>query len=373
MIVVKIKRVETIAIKIPYKKGYKTSLGTKIVQANVLVKIYTDDEIVGVGECAPYPSFSGDTYETAKVVIDRYLAPVILDEDPFDLERLSTKMESTLPHHQFAKAAIDIALYDIVGKALKVPVYKLLGGLFRDRIPASAGIGIGPPEEVREGAEHAVNEGYRTLKVKIGRGVREDVETVKAIRKTVGDGVKIRVDANQAYNPRTAIKIIQKMEEYDLELVEQPVKGWDIEGLARVARAVDTPIAADESVMLFNAALDVIRRNAADILCLKVGKLGGLGNVRKAAVIADAADIQCWVGTMMESGVGTSANIHFVAATKNIEIASEGVRPPTHLLKDDVVKDFIKMKNGLVEVSSVERPGLGIELDEDKVRQYSIE
>ena len=369
----KIIRVETVPIRIPYTKGYKTSLSTKVVQAAVLVKIYTDEDLVGIGECAPYPSFSGDTQETAKVVIDRYLAPVILNEDPFSLERLSTKMESTLPHHQFAKAAIDIALHDIVGKSLNVPVYKLLGGRCRDQILVSAGIGIGSPEEVREAAEHAVKEGYRTLKVKIGMGVNEDVETVRTIRNAVGDGIKIRVDANQAYNARTAIKIIKKMEVYDLELVEQPVKGWDMEGLARVAHSVDTPIAADESVMTFNAALEVIRRKAADILCLKVAKLGGLTNVRKAAIIADAADMQCWVGTMMETGVGTSANIHFVAATKNIEIASEGVRPPKHLLKDDVVSEYIKMRNGLVDVSSVDRPGLGVELDEEKVKKYSTE
>lgn len=369
----KITRVETIPIKIPYKKQYKTSLSIKTVAANLLVKIYTDQEIVGIGECAPYPAFSGDTQETVKAVIDHHLAQQVINEDPFNIEKLSEKMESTLPHHQFAKASIDMALHDIVGKALSVPVYKLLGGLYHDQIPVSAGIGIGSPKEVQEAALHAVTEGYKTLKVKIGIGIHEDLDTVKTIREAVGDEIKIRVDANQAYNRRSAINVVKRMEKYDLELVEQPVKAWDIKGLASIVRAVDTPIAADESVMSFHAALEVVSKGAADALCLKIGKLGGLSNTKKTAIIAEAAGIQCWVGTMMETGVGTSANINFVAGTRNVELASEGVRPPTHLLKHDLVEDFIKMSNGFVEVSSVDRPGLGVDIEEDKLREYVVD
>jgi len=178
-------------------------------------------------------------------MIREWLAPQLLGMDPFDIERIWEKMDFAAPTYPMSKAALDIALYDIMGKALDVPVYKLLGGLYQKRFPLVGLVGIGTEEEITADAKKYVEEGYTGLRLKIGP--KRDVENVKALRLAVGDDVSIRVDCNQCYSTHEAIRVIKAIEEYDVELVEQPTVWWDFKALADVAKAVDTPIMPHES------------------------------------------------------------------------------------------------------------------------------
>jgi muconate/chloromuconate cycloisomerase len=363
-----IRSVEAIPVSVPLKKPFIISTGEMRTLDHVIVKVYTDEGIVGVGEAAPVPFFSEESQEDVKVAIDRYISRVIMGEDIFDIEKILEKMDKVIQGHSYAKAGIELALWDAMGKTLRVPVYKLLGGVYREKVPVVWIIGIGTPEQMAAEAKEYVEKGFNTIKVKIGIDPKQDIKNVAAIRDAIGDEAQIRVDANQGYTADIAIKTLKKMERYDLELIEQPVPRWDLSGMARVCKALDTPVMADESVFTPEDAVKVVKMEAADIINIKIMKPGGLYNAKKIAFIAESAGIPCLVGSMIETGVGTAASAHFACATKNIRYPCEFIG--TMMVKDDILEGAAYVpRNGLIEIQR--KPGFGINLDEDKMMKYT--
>jgi len=362
----KITKIESIPISIPLRKPYVISRGPILTLDHIVTKVYTDENIIGFGEAAPLPIFSDETQEDIKIIIDNYLAPVVIGEDPFDMEKLLEKMDKSITGHTFAKAAIECALWDIMGKSVKKPVYKLLGGLYRDKIPVVWAVGLGNPSEMAEEAKKYVEMGFTTIKIKIGINPKKDLERVAAVRSAIGDGPSVRVDANQGYTADVAIKICRKMEKYDLELIEQPVPRHDLNGMAAVARALDTPIMADESVFTPEDAIQVVRKEAAGIINIKIMKSGGLYNSKKIAAIAESAGIPCIVGSMIEMGIGTVAGAHFACAIKIIRYPCELIG--NMLLEDDILKEQYVGEKGFLRIP--QGHGLGIEVKEDGIDKY---
>ena len=286
-------------------------------------------------------------------------------------------MDAVVPRNLVAKCGIDLALWDLKGKALGQPAYALLGGSFDPQILCTYTLSIDTPEKMAEQAAFRKSQGYKTLVVKIGRDPATDLQRLALVREAVGDEVNLRLDANEAFWPEQAIGIIRRMETYHPEFVEEPVKRWDLEGMAKVARSVGVPISSDESNTSLESVLKIIQKGAAGIINIKISKNGGLTRSKKIAALAEAAGIPCIVGGANTYEIGRQACRHFAVSTAQAQMGmgSEGCAPASQSKIDDVTKavmtyEDVTRGNGFVGV--LPGPGLGVELDEEKIRKYSV-
>ncbi len=351
----KIVKVDLFEVDTPHADpNWKLALGTVSKSEGLFVKISTDDGIHGWGYTAP-PLFQGETRDSVHSVIEKHFAPYLLGQDPFDIEKIMVDLDRIILWNRWAKSAIDVALYDTVGKALGVPVYKLLGGLVRDEVTVMRIVPIKEPKEAAQRCVELAREGYKYFKIKISGEPDKDVQRIKEIRAAVGDAITLTVDANQAYDATTAIRTIRQMQEYDIVLVEQPVRYDDWAGLASVTRAVDCFVEADESAKTPSDVFKLVSAQAATSFCLKIGKMGGMGKVKKAAAICEAANTLCRMGIAPGSQLVGAANIHVAASTPKLGLAHE-VGEFLGLLSDPV--EGLEVENGKVRVPT--GPGLGV-------------
>jgi L-Ala-D/L-Glu epimerase / N-acetyl-D-glutamate racemase len=262
-----------------------------------------------------------------------------------------------LAHNYQAKAAVDLALHDLAARALGVPVYALIGGLVRESIPVLRIVALKAPAEMAVNAQKLVDQGYGYLKVKIGGDPEMDVARVAAIRQQVGKTARITLDANQSYMPKEAIRVIRRLEVYDIDLVEQPVRADDFDGLAAVTRAVDTPIEADEAARSLTDVFRLLQMRAADSISIKLMKLGGIRNAKLAAGMCQAAGVRCRVGAAVGSRIVNAACMHYIASTPNVGYACE-VGEFARLLNDPA--EGLEVEDGVLRVPH--GPGLGIAL-----------
>ncbi len=329
----RIKEVLAYPVEVPYIKPWVISGGPTTVAANVLVQVVTDAGIIGLGEGSPVPAYGDETQGTILHAIRDNLAPVLIGRDPFDTEALLKAMDKRLHGHHFAKAALDLALWDIRGKALGAPVYQLMGGVYRDHIDLIEGVGLGDTEtRVREAIE-AVQKGFNIIKMKISGNPDLDVEQVGAVRAAVGPKIHLRLDANQGYRAGDCLPTFKKLASFGLDYIEQPLPRWDLDGQAMLAAALDTPIMGDESCYSPEDVVTLIRHKAVDIVNIKIMK-SGLTRSQKMASIAEAAGLPCMIGSMVELGIGTAAGVHFGIATPAVTYACELVGAA--FLVDDV-------------------------------------
>lgn len=348
------------------------------------MKLYTDDGLVGLGEApalkewgGSYMRYYGETAKSVRHIVTDYLIEAVKGEDPSSIELIHEKMDKAVKGHPYAKAIIDMACYDLWGKALGVPAYQLLGGLYRKEVPLAHSIGLMEIDRALPEIEAALAEGIKTIKLKVGLNPARDIELMKQARKIAGPGVAIKIDANQGYNPKEAIKVIREMEKYDLLLAEQPVEGTD--GMAQVCAAVDTPIMADESAWTIQDIVEIKQKKAADMISIYWTKPGGLFKAKKVAAVAEACGMPCNVNGSGETGVGNAANIHLAASTKIINLPNvfaitslaekEVTKIAGRFYLDDLIKEPYQYKDGSIIVPH--GPGLGIELDERKLKKYS--
>lgn len=362
----KITKIETIPYKIKLKKPFREAAGVFEQFGRVIVKVWTNENIIGIGEVSPNVPYDDETLESALTIINKYLKPKLIGEDPFNIEKIIEKMDAIVPFNVYAKSGIDIALFDIMGKTLKIPIYKLLGGYYRERIPACRELAIAKPGEMAKEAEKVVGMGFKYLKVKMGIHPKHDVNRFKAVREAVGEDIIIAGDGNEGYKPHEAIKVINSIEKYDLAYLEQPVPKWDIEGLIKISKSVDTPVFADQSLRTLQDAMIMVKRDAVQGFNIKIGKQGGLYNSKKIAALAEAFNISLTLGTKWESGIAAAAGCHFAVSSRMLNFGSSILDGP-QLLEDDMIVKPLKFEEGFIQAP--QDPGLGIELDEEAVKK----
>lgn len=373
----KIAKIEITTLAVPRKGVSGRYMYVEPISAKpqamdvVLAKVHTDEGITGLGEIPPIPPETRETADEIFSFVKTYLGPKLLGEDPFNVDRIWEIMNKTSYCGICAKGIIDIALYDIRGKALKTPVYNLLGGLYKERFPVTLTISWGKPEDMAKRAKAMADIGYRVLRLKVGQPLETDLEVLKAVREQVGQDFGLRVDANQAWSVPKAIRHIKVMEKYDLEFVEQPVAWYDLKGMAEVAKSVDVPITAHESMYTLQDVDNLIKLGGMDIIGVKVYRPGGgLTGTMKVLALAEIMNMPCYLHSAAEAGICTAASAHLVASQyRHFDYIAEMTGLAGCV--SELVEKPVKIEGGFAEVPK--GPGLGVELDEEAVAKFTRE
>ena len=364
--------IETIPVRVPIEErlAIRAKGGTHSVSPFLLVKIHTDEGITGLGEVSCTPRWSGEDQSTAAHFISTIFAPLLIGQDPREIERLSLRMRQGLFGNPFTKAAIEMALWDLLGKAADLPLYRLLGGPVREFVPIKWSISGAEPGRAAEIARWAVDQGFRAMKVKVGIDDARDVARVREVRNAIGPGVRLGIDANGAWTPLKAVEMLRRLAEFDLWFAEQPVPPGDVAWLAEVRSAVAIPVIADESVYTPQDAIGLIRAGAADVFSVYVGKSGGIAPARRLAAIAEAAGVACTIGSNLEMGVGSAAMIHLAMATPIFDggFPCDIIGPLFYT--DNLLRQPLAICGG--QAHPPPGPGLGVELDHEKVERYRV-
>lgn len=365
----RIVRLDIMPFRIPYKRGgVTTSLGSDSAMNNVLLKVYSDEGAVGWGETAPLPTYGGESQESVVQVLKNYLAPSLINRDPLRINACVEEMDRLISGQSFAKCAVDFALHDLVARHLEVPLYQLFGGKCRESYPLAWTLGWKSIEETVKEAAAAVENGYNALKIKIGNpDWRTDVERVKRVREAVDKDYPIRVDANQGYSVREAIRVIRLLEPFNLQLVEQPIACWDFVGMNYVRSQIPFPLMADESACSPHDIVQLIRHQAADIVNIKPQKIGGFVKSKQFASTATAANLELFSSSRMCSSIGVAAMTHFYAALANAGFEGEFV-DGILMAEDDLVADPVRVSKGFVSIPDT--VGCGVEISEKQLKRY---
>lgn len=363
-----ITKVEVIPFGVPIKNFADAYTGFNVSNA-VLVKIYSEDGKIGFGEaCAWEPEFYGETLESISSTIEKYVAPKIIGENVMNINRIMSVIDANLARVTCVKEGIDLALHDLLGKILNVPVYTILGGQFRDKIPVASEIGIDTPGTMAQNALDILKLGFRVLKIKGSDDMDLDVKRIKAVREAVGEDIELRLDPNAAWDVIGTIKTMKKVEGCFLQLLEQPIPAWDLKGMAHIRNNIGIPVMADESIRTPQDAVKIYEYGAADILNIKISKSCGLHLGKKIEIVAESLGLPCIAGTEIEPGFSLIAKLHFAASMKIHPLASEFTE--LSLLKDNILKHKIEIVAGCVKVP--EGPGFGVELNEETFEKYKI-
>jgi muconate cycloisomerase len=371
----KITAIETTCVRVGIDRRVgqvKDAKGFRFTSHLVLVFVRTDSGLEGIGEANGSPDWSGETHLGEKAVIDMHLAPRLIGEDPRQIRRCMGKIASVFGN-SFAKAAIEMALFDILGKSLGAPVYQLLGGPVRSRdLPLRFPVMPVGPAESAEVARRMVAEGCRTIKLKVGRDPLDyDLNRVRVVREAIGPEIRVTVDANGGWSVNDAIRAAWRLEDYDVAFVEQPVHRLDLDGLARVRSQTRIPVMADESIFTVQDAIACIQKGAADIITVYPGKHGGILNTVTIVEMAEAAGVYCAIGSNMEWDIASAAMAHVAVALPNIAIeryASDIMGPFFHI--EHALQTPLRCSAG--EITVPDAPGLGVGLDLDKLAPLRI-
>lgn len=303
------------SLTVPLKTPFKTALRTVHNVNNVIVKIITTTGNVGYGEAAPTGVITGDTTGAIIGAIEEHIKKSLIGLDIENLEEIMLRLNNSVLHNSSAKAAVDIAIYDLFGQLYNAPVYKLLGG-YKKEIITDITISVNEKEEMVRDSLKAVELGYKTLKIKVGKDANIDIQRMKAIRKAVGYDINLRIDANQAWQPKEAVKALRQMEDagVNIEFVEQPVAAHDLDGFKYVTDNISIPTLADESLFTPADAIKILEKRAADFINIKLMKTGGIHNALKIIAIAEVYGVECMIGCMLEAKVSVTAAVHLAAA-----------------------------------------------------------
>ena len=370
----KIARVETIPVRIPLKAERRmiSALGRHDVSDFVLVRVFTENGLEGWGEATVTPRWSGETCRGAVAMIDDVLARVVIGCPANDIRELDRRMDAVAVGNWFAKSAIEMACWDIQGKAAGKPVFELLGGACRSlTIRSRFSLGAYDPDRARRRAAELVAAGFTTIKVKVGVNPPEDVERVKIVRETIGPEIALTIDANGGWDVDTAIRCIRELDSCRLTLVEQPIPPGDYTGLAKVRTETGAKILADESCFDLINAQELIRHECCDAISLYPGKNGGIRKSIEIAQLAAQHGIACSIGSNLEWDLGTAAMAHFIVATPNMQVE----KYPGDLLGPDyhevsIAKNPLKIAGPLTTLN--QGSGLGVDVDLDVIERHRI-
>ena len=345
--------------------------GAHTVSPFLLVKIHTDEGIFGIGESSCTPRWSGEDQFTGAHLIRTYLAPLLIGENPLEVELLTQKFRLAFAANYFTRAAVEMALWDIAGKAAGKPVFELLGGKCREWIPTKWSITGVEPGNAHQIALQAKERGFKAMKVKVGIEPEGDIARVRAVRDAIGPEIKLGIDANGGWTPEVAIQTILRLQELRIAFAEQPVPPEDLIRMPEIRKKISLPLIADESIYSLQDAMTLAHLGAADVLSIYVGKAGGIRPAQKIAAFAKSAGLKCTIGSNLELGVGSAAMIHLALATPGItaeEFPCDIIGP--FYYEDDIVLEPLPIKPGEARPNS--RPGLGVELDEEKVERFRL-
>lgn len=352
-------------ISVPLRVPFKTALRTVNSVEDVVVEIHTDTGNIGYGEAPPTGVITGDTTGAIIGAITDHIKKTLVGRDVDDFEDLMIALQKCVLKNTSAKAAVDMALWDLYGQLYKIPVYKMMGGA-KKSIVTDITISVNDPDEMAHDAVDAISRGYDCLKVKVGKEPQKDIDRLSAIRAAVPKNTLIRIDANQGWTPKEAVRILNGMQEkgLDIEFVEQPVKGHDFEGLKYVTERSYVPVLADESVFSPEDALKIMQMGAADLVNIKLMKCGGLYNALKIASAAEVYGVECMIGCMLEAKISVNAAVHLACAKQIItKIDLDG---PVLCSEDPIIGGAV-FNEQLITVS--DEPGLGIKgIEEGKIR-----
>ena len=357
---------EAIPIRIPLKKPFTIAAGTLTHSNHVLVRLIDDQGRVGWGETTTFLEVYGYDQRSLYHALTDHLIPGVIGLDAGDLTGLHQRMDRIMPHNLMAKTGIDLSAHDLMAQTAGVPIHALLGGKRLERVPLIGVVDIVSPEAASASAIEQVAQGFQTIKIKVGLDSAADEHRVEAVRKAVGDGVRLRIDGNGGYDRETALSVFTRMEDYGLEWIEQPLPAWDLEGLAMLARRLKTPVAVDESVYTVHDARCCIAAGAADVVNIKIPKCGGIWRCRQIAAICEASNVPCFLGGCIETSPGMAAAMHFYASTAAVVSAAEILGSPFYI--DDVVQDALEVTQGSAALP--QSPGLGVVIDDEKLARY---
>ncbi|MDN5760659.1 MAG: muconate/chloromuconate family cycloisomerase [Tomitella sp.] len=363
--------VETTILDVPLVRPHKFATTTATAQPILLVAVQTAGEVTGYGEgvVPGGPWWGGESVETMKALIDRYMAPVLLGRRVDEIVGVLADIERVVARAQFAKAAVDIALHDAWSRSLDVPLHVLLGGAFRTGVDVTWALGAAPAAEIVDEA-HAKIEARLNYSFKLKMGAlapEDDVRRVAEVAAALAGQAGVRVDINARWDRVTAKRYLPRLADAGVEMIEQPTPAEQLEVLAELSRMLPVPIMADESVQTPYDALSVARAQAADVIALKTTKCGGLRRSREVVAVAKAAGIACHGATSIEGPIGTAASLHFACAEPGIDYGSELFGPL--MFAEEIITEPLDYRDGGLHLPA--GPGLGVELDMDAVKRFT--
>lgn len=358
----KLTSVETFLVDIPqkapiapYQSRYRAASSTSAL----LVRLEADDGLVGWGETPQ--RYLGEKLTGREAEM---LRPLLIGRDAVGIEWL---YEQAGLDGAYVQSGVEMAMWDLLGKACRMPLYQLWGGMIRPRVELAACMGIQPRERAGEIARRYVEQGFTTLKTKAGRDPEEDLEMVRGIRDAVGDRLRLRIDPNTGYDPETCLQLARDLEPYELEYFEQPMPADLLEDSARIRQLTRTPLALNESVTTLANVRRILELEAAAVLLPDTYQCGGLKAVKLVADVAASAGVPCVVHCAHDLGLKTAAMLHLAASTANFPLANDCTY---YGLVDDVIREPFRIERGSLAPPTA--PGLGVEVDLDKVRRYQV-
>lgn len=367
--IVRIKQITTHLLDVPIKRPHQFSTEKVASKSFVLIRIELSNGVIGIGEgTTPGIWWNGESVETMNLVIEKYVSPLLIGESPVYIDRILQVINRKIRANPFAKATVEMALFDALGKLYNTPVHQLLGSLYQDKVPVRWALASGTEDGDIEEAKNYVSAGqYVNFKTKSGKEAPiEDAKRNIRIAEGIRGVSSIGIDPNGSWDRITTIKWMNSFFEAGIDFLEQPLAPNDIEGAAMLVDMKKVPIMADESLQTVQDAFLLAKEKAANIFSLKIHKSGGMKNTVKIAGIAEASGITCFGGTSLESSIGTAASLHAIASIPNLDYGSELFGPAW--LADDLVKDPLHIEKGFIHVPT--KPGLGVELDEEKIEKY---
>lgn len=366
----KIIKVEVFQVSVPTKGDYRMARGVHDSLRSIVVRVYTDEGIVGIGEAHQgVAGYSSETLGTMDAIITEVYGPLLVGRDLEAIEQLALDLGIARRGNLFARCAIETALFDALGRSRGHSIVSMLGGPVRTRLELSGSIGIDEPAVMAEKAATLVAAGYRTIKIKVGTpDLAKDLIRVREVRKAVGDGVSIRLDANAGFSPTDALTFIRGLADLAIEYVEQPVAAEHLDAMAKFTRRGIVPILADESVHTPEDAYRVIAAGAVDAIKIKISKVGGYIPARKIIDIAEAAGIKLVIGQGICSSLEAAAEAHLACAYPHVYPVAEMVGPTK--LKGDLIEPGLDLHSGYLDLP--EGPGLGVELSLNALKKFTI-
>lgn len=353
-----IRRITLHSLRVPLKAPFITSLGALEHADNVAVLIHAADGTIGSGECSPFWAINGETAGTC-IEVGSHLARALIGHDVFDIAGAHARMDRLIFGNNSIKSAFDIALHDLASRTAGVPLWQFTGGRRRDDLVTDYTVSIGAPEKMAGDAREIVRNGFQVIKVKLGGNGDEDIERIRTIREAIGARIPLRIDANQGWDPDSAIRVLNALAPLGIQHCEEPIPRWRFMDLRRVKEASPIPIMADESCCDHHDAERLIALGACQRFNIKLGKSGGLFKARKIIALAGRAGIQIQIGGFMESRLAWTAAAHLACTSQAIRYFD--MDTPLMFTRDPV-NGGMRYGNG-GKITLPEGPGLGATFD----------